>query len=64
MIVLKLVAGRPLDIKDVTSIMNLNQGHDQKYVLKWLKAFSDVVGRNLVEEYRSIQTKISGREGG
>ena len=53
-VILKLVAGRPLDLDDAKSILNSNAGYDEKYILKWLKSFSGIVNRNLVEEYQNL----------
>jgi predicted nucleotidyltransferase len=53
-VVLKLAAGRPLDIKDAKGILNANQGYDEEYILRWLQGFSDAVGRDLVQEYHSL----------
>ncbi len=49
----KLVAGRPRDIDDAQSILLRQQGLDAAYVEKWLKEFEPVVGRELVNVFRS-----------
>lgn len=62
-IVLKMVAGRPIDISDVKSIVNTQSKLDRNYILKWLKAHSDVVMRDLSREYQEIEYQISQSKG-
>jgi predicted nucleotidyltransferase len=58
-IIYKIVAGRPIDIEDVKSIVNLQPDIDKNYIRKWLKAHSDVVARDLAAEYREIERRVS-----
>lgn len=57
-IIHKLFAGRPLDIEDVKSIVNNTEEIDKPYLKRWLKEFSDVVGRDLVREYDTIEAEV------
>lgn len=58
LIVHKLVAGRPRDIEDVRGIL-LRQKHlDQEYLEKWLRAFREVVGRDLLREFKTIKETV------
>jgi len=55
----KIVAGRPLDIEDARSIINIQPTLDRSYIRKWLKMLSEVVARDLVKEYNEIENRIS-----
>ena len=59
-IIHKLLAGRPLDIADVKSIVNRKNNLDNKYLKKWLKEFSVVAGRDLVKDYEEIDAEVNG----
>jgi hypothetical protein len=58
-IIYKIVAGRPIDLDDVKSIVNLRSGIDRAYVRKWLKVYTEVVGRDLLADYREIERRVS-----
>jgi predicted nucleotidyltransferase len=52
-IIHKLLAGRPRDVEDVRSILKRNKVNNP-YLTKWLKEFSEVVQRDLLQEYQRI----------
>lgn len=58
-IIFKMVAGRPIDISDVKSIINIQRVLDRSYIMKWLKPYSDIVMRDLSKEYQEIEKQIS-----
>lgn len=55
----KLVAGRPVDIQDAKSILNVQRSIDKEYINKWLKEYSGIVGRDLQREFQSINRDVS-----
>jgi hypothetical protein len=59
-IIHKLFAGRPIDIADVRSILNIRKDLDKSYLKKWLKDFSGVTGRDLVKEYDALEVEVQG----
>ena len=59
-IIHKLFASRPLDVADVLSIVNVTRKLDKRYLRKWLKEFSRVVGRDLIKVYKDIETEVNG----
>jgi predicted nucleotidyltransferase len=42
-VIQKVIAGRPRDLEDVTSILLKNPGIDHSYVRRWLEHFSDAL---------------------
>ena len=59
-IIHKLFAGRPRDIEDVKGIVNNQKSLDTSYLKRWLKDFSSVTGRDLVQEYDKIEAEVRG----
>jgi len=57
-IIHEMVAGRPRDHEDVKGILARQSGLDQKYLLDNLQSFADVVGRDLVKQYRDLSQEI------
>ncbi len=57
-IIHKLFAGRPVDVEDVKGIVNQRDDLDQVYLKKWLKEFSAVVDRDLVEQFEAIKEEV------
>lgn len=58
LIIHKLVAGRPVDISDAKSILNAQPNMDKDYTRKWLKAYSESVGRDLQAEFLGLEKQI------
>lgn len=54
LIVHKMVAGRPRDVEDVRGILVRNPVIDRPYILKWLRQFVPVVGKNLPTEFEEL----------
>jgi hypothetical protein len=54
----KIVAGRPLDIEDAKSIINVQPSLDRSYILKWLREYSDVVSRDLEKQYHEMEQHV------
>jgi hypothetical protein len=54
LVVHKLIAGRPHDLKDVAGILTKNKAFDAAYVCEWLARFEEVVERPLVTEFKQI----------
>lgn len=52
----KMVAGRPRDLEDVKSVLNRNPDVDVPYVRHWLRAFSEALGRTLLEQFEQFRT--------
>ncbi len=56
-VIYKLVAGRPVDIQDAKSILNIQGNFDRSYVNKWLKEYSGIVGRDLQRELKALDRR-------
>jgi len=54
----KIVAGRPLDIEDAKSIINVQPSLDRSYILKWLGEYSEVVSRDLEKQYHEMEKHV------
>jgi len=54
LIIHKMVAGRPRDLEDVRGILVRNTLIDRPYILKWLKEFVPVVGKDLPSEFEEL----------
>jgi len=54
LIIHKMVAGRPRDLEDVRGILAHHAVFDRSYILKWLRQFVPVVGRNLPSEFEKL----------
>lgn len=59
-IIHKLFAGRPRDIEDVKGIVAQQTKLDKKYLHRWLREFSEITGRDLVQEYHIIEAELHG----
>jgi len=59
----KMVAGRPIDISDVKSIVNLRSKIDRNYIVKWLKVYSEILARDLIKDYQEIEKQVSQSKG-
>jgi len=55
LIIYKMVAGRPRDLEDVKSVLHRNPDLDLPYVRHWLRAFSDALGRTLVDPFEQLR---------
>jgi len=55
LIVHKLVAGRPRDLEDVRGIIAHQKQIDREYLKNWLPTFREIVGRDLLAEFESMQ---------
>ncbi len=54
LIVHKMVAGRPRDVEDVRGILARNPAYDRWYVLKWLREFRGVIGKDIATEFENL----------
>jgi len=54
LIVLKIFAGRPLDLDDVAKIIMKNSRIDSKYIVEWLQSFEQIIERPLVQTWKNI----------
>ncbi len=59
LVIFKLFAGRPRDIEDVRGILSRQKRLDETYVMHWLPAFKDALGRDLVKEYKQIRGEFT-----
>jgi predicted nucleotidyltransferase len=57
-IIHKMFAGRALDIEDVKGIITHTKKLNKKYLKQWLKEFSIVAGRDLVQEYSALEKEV------
>ena len=57
LIIHKLVAGRARDIEDVVGLLARHPSLDEPYLTRWLASFRDIVHRDLVAEFRSLQQR-------
>jgi hypothetical protein len=63
LIIHKLIAGRPRDLDDVAGVLARRPTLDEKYLLKWLTSFRDVVHRDLAGEYRRLRNPLDADAG-
>jgi hypothetical protein len=61
LIIFKLFAGRPRDIEDVRGILSFQKRLDETYLDRWLPTFNDVVGRDLLKEYKQLRGNITAK---
>jgi hypothetical protein len=54
LIIHKMVAGRDRDIEDIRGVLARTSGFDKEYVDRWLGSFKEVVGRDLIVEFRKL----------
>jgi predicted nucleotidyltransferase len=59
-IVHKALAGRPRDWEDVRSILR-KQSVDPEEIRRWLRAFSESLGRDLLSPFETIWAEETGR---
>lgn len=53
-IIMKLFAGRAIDMEDVKKLLRMNQDTDQNYILKWLKKFDEDPDLKLTEKFNDL----------
>jgi len=53
-IIHKIIAGRPRDIEDVSSILLKNQESDYKYIARWLRKFDDSLDGGFVSIFKKL----------
>jgi predicted nucleotidyltransferase len=54
----KIVAGRPRDIEDVTSILLKNPDYDRAYIDKWLREFDASLGEACTDTFQAIVMEL------
>jgi len=54
----KIIAGRPRDMEDVSTILLKNPEYDYQYILRWLRKFDDSLGESFVETFKKLVTDI------
>lgn len=51
----KIIAGRPVDIKDVENISLKQPELDRTYILRWLKKFEITLNKNFTQTFQKIK---------
>ncbi|HYV93053.1 MAG TPA: hypothetical protein VE978_14780 [Chitinophagales bacterium] len=59
LIILKLVAGREIDLVDLKAILLKQKEVDEHYILKWLKEFSMVLEKDFNKIYSDLKKSIT-----
>lgn len=54
LVIHKIIAGRPRDIEDVSSILLKNPEYDYHYIADWLKKFDDSLSENFLETFKKL----------
>jgi hypothetical protein len=54
LVIHKVIASRPHDLKDVAGILTKHDSFDAAYVREWLARFEEIVERPLVTEFENI----------
>lgn len=62
LIVMKIIAGRPRDLEDVTGVIRRNPGFDRAHVERWLNLFDAELGGQFLLSFD--QTARAATEGG
>jgi len=50
----KVIAGRPRDLEDISSILLKNPEYDQKYIEYWLKDLGDSLGQDFLISFKRV----------
>lgn len=61
LVIHKMVAGRPRDLEDVSSVLLKNHGYDKGRIKRWLSEFDKDLGSDSLVRFEQILTEI-GRE--
>jgi hypothetical protein len=63
LIVMKLVAGRPQDLVDVTTMLDMNHGLDLDRVRHWLAEFDDALDNpGLPAQFETLRAEVNARD--
>lgn len=62
-VILKIVAGRPRDIEDVTTIILKNPGFDRRYIRSWLEEFDKALYERCSQRFEDILSHIARDSG-
>lgn len=52
----KIIAGRPRDMEDVSTILLKNPEYDYQYISRWLRKFDGSLGENFLETFKKLLT--------
>lgn len=55
----KIIAGRPRDMEDVSTILLKNPEYDYQYISRWLRKFDDSLGENFLETFKKLSDEIT-----
>lgn len=55
----ELIAGRPRDMEDVSTILLKNPEYDYQYISRWLRKFDDSLGENFLETFKKLSDEIT-----
>jgi len=55
LVIHKMVAGRPRDLKDIRGILLKNPRIDLPYIERWLRDFDRSLGRGMIAEFQSLR---------
>jgi len=58
LIIHKVIAGRPRDIDDIKSLLVRHKKINERYIRKWLKEFSHIIGEDLVTKFIAIKKEV------
>ena len=64
LIVMKVIAGRPRDLEDVTSVIRKNPGFDRAWVERWLREFDSELDGQFSLTFEQVTAKTRGAEEG
>ena len=54
----KIIAGRPRDMEDVSTILLKNPEYDYQYISRWLRKFDDSLGESFLETFKKLSDEI------
>ena len=57
-IIMKIFAGRAVDLDDVRKLLIINKGIDKNYILKWLEKFDEDPELDITEKFKKILESI------
>lgn len=55
----EIIAGRPRDMEDVSTILLKNSEYDYQYISRWLRKFDDSLGENFLETFKKLSDEIT-----
>lgn len=54
----KIIAGRPRDMEDVSTILLKNSEYDYQYISRWLRKFDDSLGESFLKTFKKLSDEI------